>query len=125
MNIMKLSGISVASRGEGMVIELVDLQRAMSWLLGAERVMPDIFRAMVGKSDQAIIEELHRWALAKYIMEKNQPLDSQLVWKFVAERAPSDKVKFIIDAAEQQGALNRLAGTNKFTPKGVWDKRNE
>jgi len=125
MNVMKLSGISAISRGKSMQISLADATRAVSWLLEAETTMPDIFRAMTGKSDQSIIEELHRWGVAKYIKDKNEPLDSTLLYSFVSERAPSEKVKAIVELAEKSGAFVRQAGTEKYIPKGVFLKPKE
>src|SRR5262249_47530758 len=52
----KLSMISAISRTADLVIELDDVKRAISWLLEAESHMPDIFRAMQGKSDAAVID---------------------------------------------------------------------
>lgn len=121
MNMMKLCGIAVASRGGEMVIDDDDWTRALSWLIEAEKTMPDIFRAMGGKSDQSVIEELHRWAVAKYLKDKSEPIDIGLIFSFVMERVPSEKVKHIVDLAEKAKAIERVAGTtDKFVPKGVF-----
>ena len=125
MNIMKLTTISAVSRGE-MTASLLDLDRAKAWLLEAEGVMPDIFRAMLGKSDASIIEELHRYFLAFYLKHNSKPFDVDLIWNFIGERVPSEKTKFIMDLAINTGVIARVAGTmDKFVPKGVFTNRPE
>lgn len=115
---MKLSIISSVSRTRKVSsIEPHDVDRALSWLIEAEALMPDVFRAMVGRSDHQIIEELYNHLVTLYAMSKGAPIhDSRLV-TFLLQRVPSDKVKSIMETAERSGILERLGGTDTYRPK--------
>ncbi len=119
MNIIKLAAVSCVSRGHLLKIELVDVQRAIEWLLEAERLMPDIFRDMIGKSDWQIIEEMHYFVMALYLKGKPpKPIDGSLIYQFLAQRVPSDKPAKIMELAERSNVLARVAGTeNMWIPR--------
>jgi len=111
---------AVAGTG-GMVIREYDVQRALSWLLFAEKRMPDVFREMVGKSDSQIIDELHYMvALEQGGKGKGErlngtihPVQTSTVWEFLRQRVPSDKIEKIIVSAERAGII--------FHPGGATD----
>lgn len=106
----KLCIISSASRGNDMVIRAGDVDRALGWMLDAERAMPDIFRAMLGKSDKDVIDEMHTYVMGKFGMHRN-PVDIQDIRRFMLERVPHDKVEGIIKSAENANLISRVAGT--------------
>jgi hypothetical protein len=113
----KLALVSAVSRSGGLVIELADVERAIEWLVGAERLMPDIFREMAGKSDSQVIEELHYFAMQVYNREKQKPIHRSLLVHFLSQRTPSEKIDRILAVAEQANILTRLAGTtDMFKP---------
>lgn len=119
LHVLKLSIIASVSRGDSLIIELEDVERARSWLLGAERMMPDIFRAMLGRSDKDVIDELHSFALAEYFRARNKPLDGQLLRRFLIPRVPHDKVESLMLTADRAGLVQRVAGTEDlWVPKG-------
>ena len=108
MNIMKLAGVSVASRGErSMKIAPIDFQRARAWMLEAEALMPDIFRAMVGKSDFQVIEELHIFLVAKWQATGGKSVSKALLMAFLASMVPGNKALEIMMQAEQAGHIRR------------------
>jgi hypothetical protein len=97
-------------------IDLLDVRRAQAWMFDAERLMPDIFRAMQGRSDQSIIEELHIYV--SNVWRVNQrPIHESLLVKFLSDRAPSEKVKHLLEIAERGGQVSRQAGTDMYLPK--------
>jgi hypothetical protein len=59
LHTIKLSMISAASRSGELQVTIDDFERAKDWLLAAEVVMPDIFRAMGQKSDSQVIMDMH------------------------------------------------------------------
>lgn len=119
MNIMKLAGISVISRGIGMTIELLDFHRALGWMLEVEKVMPDVFLAMKGRSDQVVIEELHRWMVGKFIQTEFKPIHKSLVWAFLADRIPGEKTKAVFELAINTGAMGLAQGSSdSLVPSG-------
>jgi hypothetical protein len=124
MNIIKLAGISTVSRGK-FKITLFDVERAFRWAFEAEESMPDIFRAMIGKSDQDIIDELYRAVAAMYRANGSKPVDKGFVYYFVSTRTTSEKVERIIDLADKMGAVVRIAGTDTFMPKPKWNVKQQ
>jgi P2-related tail formation protein len=98
-------------------IELADVERAIGWLIEAERLMPDAFRAMIGKSDHQIIEELYMHLVNLYAMAKNNPVHVSKLFAFAMQRAPTDKVSKIIEVAERSNMIERIAGTDLYKPK--------
>jgi len=110
MNLMKLAGISVASRGaRDAPIALIDFQRARHWLLEAEALMPDIFRAMMGKSDFQVMEELHIFLVAKWQASGQRSISKSLLMAFLAGIVPGNKALEIMMLAEQAGYIRRDA----------------
>lgn len=117
MHVIKLSLISAISRTSTLVIDTCDVDRAKGWLLRAEGTMPDIFRQMVGKSDNQTIQELHFFLFREYSKNK-KPLHEAVVYDFLRQHAPSDKIEKIIQIAERSNVIVRMAGSPAFyTPK--------
>lgn len=109
--LVKLALVSGISRLGIPKIELPDVDRAMEWLFEAEAVMPDIFRAMTGKSDTQLMEELHYFMQAMWIKNKQKPIPGAAVARFLSQRAPSEKVPSLIELAERIDVIARPAGT--------------
>jgi hypothetical protein len=117
LHVIKLSIVSSVSRTNRVgQIEEIDVDRAIAWLVEAERLMPDIFRSMIGRSDHQIIEELYAHVLALYATTR-APIHEQRLFTFLLQRVPSDKINHIIAAAERSGMIARIAGTESYTPK--------
>lgn len=115
--VLKLIAVSTIARTGGLIIELEDVTRAIGWLLQAEKLMPDIFRAMVGKSDSQIIDELHFFVTALWNKRKREPVEGFLLREFLLKRAPHDKVESIMLAADRANILARAAGTDDWVPR--------
>ena len=69
--------------------------------------MPDIFRAMQGKSDTQILEELHYFVQAMWLKQGKQPVHSTRIAHFLAQRLPSDKIEKLMLVAERAGFLSK------------------
>ena len=113
LHIIKLVTISCLSRQKGKLIEECDIERAKGWLLEAEKVMPDIFRAMMAKSDSELLSELHfhLWKLwASVVPDKRKPIDETHVYTFLKDRVPGEKIAKIIEVAEKSGLIVHNAG---------------
>ena len=109
MNIMKLAGISVASHSDrnARTISPLDFRRARAWMLEIEALMPDIFRAMVGKSDHAVMEELHIYMVAKWQATGQRSINKALMMAFLASMVPGHKAQEIMVLMEQAGFVRR------------------
>ncbi len=109
--VTKLAIISAVSRGDALKLEHIDIERAMAWLLEAEQFMPDVFREMIGKSDKAILDELHMYVMQSYARQKKSPLRTEQIYEFLSARVPSDKVAKLFDVADKGGYITRVGGT--------------
>lgn len=120
VNAIKLGLISAVSRTGELVIEEQDVTRAIEWLLAAEARMPDIFRAMIGKSDMAVLEEMHYFVTRTWANNK-KPVNAGQIMRFLLHRVPSEKAEKILQQAERANILARVAGTADLylpRPKG-------
>lgn len=116
LHVLKLSIIAAVSSGSD-IIRSRDFHRARTWLIDAERTMPDIFREMVGKSDVQVIDEMHFFCWQIWVKEK-RPLHLSRIIHFLQSRAPSEKIMRIIDLANKAGIIQRVAGTeDQYVPR--------
>lgn len=104
--IFKLCMISSASRGNDLQVTPEDLTRAQDWLLEAEGLMPDIFRDMAGKSDKAVIDDLHDF-MWKLYSRKREPIHESRLIMFLQAKVPADKVIRLLDLCERSGVIEK------------------
>lgn len=126
--LQKLAIVSAASRGELFTslkpaVRLEDVERALGWLLEAEALMPDVFRAMLGKSDKDVVDELHIWVQARYVANAKQPIEGSLLRQFLLDRVPHDKVESILNLADKANIVVRMVGTDNWMPKPRYDRK--
>jgi len=106
--LIKLAMIAAISRTGEMFIQSEDAKRALDWMLEAEARMPDVFRAMTGKSDSQILEELHYFLLQSY-RDKKKPVHERDVYEFLTLRATTDKIAGLILTAEKTQRMVRVS----------------
>lgn len=114
-HVLKLSAISAISANSP-IITLLDFNRARDWLLEAERTMPDVFRAMVQKSDVQVIDELYFFAWQLYIKSK-QPIHAARLVHFLSNRVPSERIPRVLDIAVKANIFNHLVDQNTYRPR--------
>lgn len=117
---LKLCMISCVSAEHGMCVTRSDFERAKRWLLGAEALMPDVFRAMAQKSDTQLIHDLHFHVYSLYsrvARDKRKPIAEAVIWEFLKDRAPSERIPRIIDTAEKSGWLLRGTYPGEYVPR--------
>jgi hypothetical protein len=113
LHLLKLCMVSAASRNS-MVVTLGDVDRAKSWLLHAEALMPDIFRDMAGRSDGQVIEELHIYMWRIWTKEK-KPIHQSRLWDFLKTRLPSERIGRVIETATKANVIEDK-GLNMYVP---------
>lgn len=109
--VIKLALISAISRTSQLVIEEVDVHRAMEWLFEAEVLMPDIFRQMAGKSDFQVMEECAGFVQNLWNRNRQRPVQTSSVINFLAHRVTSERVLKVLEVMETSGMIARVAGT--------------
>lgn len=105
--VLKLAMIAAIARAPVLHITARDVERARSWLLSAEALMPDIFRDMSMKSDTTIMNELHRYAFktwqdsAPRDVARRVPLHKSQLMRFLALRCPANIAERVLDVMLQ------------------------
>lgn len=115
LHTLKLSMISAVSAGHD-YIHLTDFTRAKDWLLGAELTMPDIFRAMVQRSDRQVMDELHFFAWKIYVKDKS-PIHESRIHAFLSNRTTSEKITRILDIAVKANIFDFNPESKTYRPR--------
>lgn len=113
---VKLAMISAMARGEELAIRLQDVERARGWLLEIEELMPQIFRDMIMRSDDQVIEETFQFMFSSYVKTRT-PIAGATILRFLSQRTPADKAEKIMLLMEKAGILERQAGTENYVPR--------
>ena len=119
--IIKLAMIAACSESPELIVRMRHLDRAFDWLFRVERLMPDVFRAMLGDSDKNLQDELYNFMLAQYA-KKRQVIPGQMIYLFMRDKAPSHKVDAIVNLMERAGMIQRDAGTDLWRPVAGKDR---
>lgn len=119
LNMIKLMIISAVSRSRELQITRADFERAKHWLLEAEALMPDIFRDMAHRSDNDILQELHMFAMRRYVQGGKQPVPESVLVQFMQTKVTAEKMRHILYVAEAGSMLEKLdvPGGNLYIPK--------
>lgn len=117
-NVLKLSTISAASRGSAVIAEY-DVRRAVTWLLEAEAVMPEVFKAMKGNNDYALLQELQLYVAQLFLQNGGNPVVEARLARFLTERTPAWNVPRLLDAADKAGIVVKQAALDK-NGQPVW-----
>jgi hypothetical protein len=108
MLVIKLAIVAALAATGELVIRLQDVKRGLAWLLEAEKLMPDVFREMIGKSDTQVIDELHYMMTVEY-SKKRESQPTSVLYNFLRERVPSEKVARVLEVAERSGVIAKVA----------------
>jgi hypothetical protein len=101
--LLKLAMIASVSRDTALQVTSEDCERAKSWLLGAESMMPDIFRDMSQKNDSVLMNEVHRYAWNAWVassprdISRRAPLHKTELMRFLQLRCPIIVAEKILD----------------------------
>lgn len=126
IHIPKLAMISSVAAGRNLFVDIEDYERAHTWLADAEAVMPDVFRAMIAKSDSQLVADLHyelwmkHWS--RHVHTQRQSIPNEVLWEFLSTRTTSFNIPKVIENAERSGVIRR---DPKFptTPAPRWIPR--
>lgn len=96
---------------ERMVVEEQDFDEALTWLIDAEALMPEIFKDMFNHEDGRVYMDLQQFVWEKYNSNK-QPVHYSLMAALLTTRASHASVQRIIANSEAAGFIIRVAGTD-------------
>lgn len=102
VHLYRLSMISAIDRGNALVLDVSDFNRAMGWLLEAEHHMPDIFKAGVTNADGAAMDEIVNYVM---INDKGRGVSEQAITHFARNRVPFNSILRVIEILEQSGQI--------------------
>lgn len=108
-HLLKLCMIACASSGDTRVITLEHYSEALGWLLEAEAVMPDIFRAMRSGGDGKVMEECYHYLYEIYVKTKKM-VPEHRVYEFLQQRTPAHNVERILTVMEKSGLIEKKFG---------------
>lgn len=106
LHLLKLSIVSSVSRASDLVVRLEDYQRALDWLTEAEEFMPDIFKAMGGGGDSAILEDTWHYLWSMWARDR-KPIAESHILAFISDRAPAHSVEKIFQILEKTGKIKQ------------------
>ena len=96
-HLFKLSMVSSADRGDDLVLEVHDLERALGWLEEAENEMPGIFGVATSVDSRVIDDTLF------FIGDKE--ITEQRLVRFISGKVPAYSVKSIMDVLINGGMI--------------------
>lgn len=94
-HLIKLCLVASLAASDSRIITLEHYQTALDWLIDAESMMPDIFKALVVNGDMKAMDECWHYAYSIWIKE-NQPVAEHRLVAFLQERVPVQNVMRMI-----------------------------
>ena len=114
LHVIKICMAFAAGRGRHELI-IQDFRDTLNLLYKTEYRMPEIFRAMQGRGQQAIIEEAFNYLTSDYFKTK-KPMPSQRLHAFLAVRLPSYAVDQTIKVMLDAGVIKQVNLQNPNLP---------
>jgi len=111
-HLLKLCMICAVAWGASQTIEIEHYQIALDWLLEAEALMPDIFRAMIKGGDAQALEDCWHF-IWKMAGKGNGLVMESIVALFLSERVPAHNVERMMQLMVRTGHCEHL-----LTPSG-------
>lgn len=110
-HLFKLCMISSADKGDSLLLTMEDFHRAMTWLLEAEMLMPEIFKAGAIHADAKTMDEIYHFLL---VGGGEKGLAEHQVMNFAKERLPIYSCHNAIKVLESSGLIKSI-GVDKAT----------
>lgn len=110
-HLFKLCMISSADKGDSLILTMEDFHRAMGWLLEAEMLMPEIFKAGAIHADAKAMDEIYHFLL---VGGGDKGLGEHQVMNFAKERLPIYSCHNAIKVLEGSGLIKSI-GVDKAT----------
>ena len=111
VHIYKLSMIASIDRSDDLILTEADFFTAIEWLSGAEKTMPDIFKAGAVNADSAAMDEIVHFIR---MTDMGTGISEQRIVAFAKERIPMTSILRVIEILESSGQIY-LNRTDKRT----------
>ena len=116
-HLLKLSMIATVDKGNLLLLDKESFNRAMGWLLEAEEVMPEIFKAGGTGADSKAMDEIYHYIMASDLKRLGVP--EHKVVNFARERVPAHSVMRVLEVMERSGTIRPIAIDTKTGAK-LW-----
>lgn len=119
VHLLKLCIVSSMSRSDELLVTAEDFERGFNWLIEAEHMMPDIFKAMSQGGAGKIMEEAWYYIFTTYSKEQT-PVQKHRLIKFLQERVPVHNIETTINMMEQSKMIEKMLtpGGSAYKPRG-------
>lgn len=104
-HLFKLCMISSADKGDSLILTMEDYHRAMGWLIEAEMLMPEIFKASGVSADAKAMDEIYHFLL---VGGGDKGLSEHQVVNFAKERLPIHSCRNAILLMEGAGLIKSI-----------------
>lgn len=118
-HLLKLCMVACCAATDTLVVTMNHFNTALDWLLEAEMLMPDIFKAMVVNADMKAMDECWHFAYGVF-MKENRPIAEHRLVAFLSERVPVHNVMRMLDVMVNATMLKKeIVGDvgNAYRPK--------
>lgn len=109
VHLLKLCIIACVDRGEKLIIDQCDFERAMKWLLEAEYFMPDIFKAGSGNADSKAMEEIQH-----FIQIQGRVLEEWEVMAFASKIIPVQSLHRLLDVMIRSNMIRHVGNNPQY-----------
>ena len=119
-HLIKLCMVASVARANDLTITLEDYQTAINWMVEAEALMPEIFKAMASGGDSIAIEDTWHFVWRIWT-DENKPVTEGRIMSFLSERIPAYNVKNVLELMVRSNLLqiHAVEGYGKTTYKPV------
>lgn len=118
-HLLKLCMVASACAEDNLIVTMAQFNTALDWLIEAEVLMPDIFKAMVVNADSKAMDECWHFAY-QIFMKERQPVAEHRLIAFLQDRVPVQNVMRMLQVMENSRILEKkLIGDigNAYQPK--------
>lgn len=116
-HLLKLSMVAAVDQSDQLLLTKEAFNRAIGWLLEAEAVMPEIFKAGGTGADARAMDEIFHYVMSSDL-KRNGVLEHKIV-RFAQERVPAHSVMRVLEVMERSGQL-RTIGIDTATGQKLW-----
>jgi len=111
-HLLKLCLVSCVAVTNELVVSLDHVQTAMDWMIEAEHIMPDIFKALSTSSDLDVIKATWHFCYTLYLKKKHEPIPEYMLIQFLQEQVPTHRIEHFVKSLVGSKLLEEV-----FLPK--------
>lgn len=114
VHLYKLSMVAAAATSNKLTLTKADFNTAMGWLLEAEGLMPEVFKAGSVGADGKAMEEIYHWLFAI-----GKPTPEHQLLRRIQELVPIHSVTRVLEVMERSGQI-KATHVDKRTGQRHW-----